>query len=130
MRQITSERTERARLSLTRALLHLEGAALLLLATAAYFRLGQPWWLFLLLLLAPDLSLLGLLAGPRVGAVAYDAVHTMVGPLLLLAAGWWLGAGTAVAVALVWLAHLGMDRMLGLGLRYADGRNETHMGRV
>ncbi len=125
-----SERTERPRLSLPRALLHLEGAALLLLATGAYFRLGHPWWLFLLLLLAPDLSLLGYVAGLRAGAVAYNAVHTMIGPLLLLAAGWWLGAGTAVAVALVWLAHIGMDRMGGYGLKYADEAKSSHFGRV
>jgi len=95
-------------LSQPRALLHLEGAAVLLLATAAFFRLGHPWWLFLLLILAPDVSLLGLLAGPRVGALVYNAAHTMVGPLALLGGGWWLGGGqsAAVAVALVWLAQI------------------------
>jgi hypothetical protein len=41
----------------------------LLLATAAFFRLGHPWGLFLVLLLALGLNLLGLPAGPRVGAV-------------------------------------------------------------
>ena len=101
---------------------------MLLLATAAVFRLGQPWWLFLLLLLAPDLSLLGLLAGPRAGALIYNAVHTMVGPLALLGGGWWLGGGqsAAVAVALVWLAHIGLDRMVGYGLRYPDSKQRTH----
>lgn len=113
-------------MSLPRALLHLEGAALLLLATAAFFRLGHAWWLFLLLLLAPDLSLLGMAAGPRVGSAVYNAVHTTLGPLLLLGVGWWLGAAGAVAVALVWLAHLGMDRMLGLGLKYPDASRHTH----
>jgi hypothetical protein len=122
----------RRALSQPRALLHLEGAAVLLLATAAFFRLGHPWWLFLLLLVAPDLSLLGLLAGPRVGAAVYNAVHTLVGPLALLGAGWWLWgeASLAVAVALVWLAHIGMDRLVGYGLRYPDSANETHYNRI
>jgi hypothetical protein len=115
-------------LSQPRALLHLEGAAVLLLATAAFFRLGHPWWLFLLLILAPDVSLLGLLAGPRVGALVYNAAHTMVGPLALLGGGWWLGGGqsAAVAVALVWLAHIGLDRLAGYGLRYPDSEQRTH----
>ena len=111
-----------------RARLHLEGAALLFLATAAFFRLGHPGWLFLLLILAPDVSMLGLLAGPRVGALVYNAAHTMVGPLALLGGGWWLGGGhsTAVAVALVWLAHIGLDRLAGYGLRYPDSEQRTH----
>jgi hypothetical protein len=115
-------------MSQPRVLLHLEGAAVLLLATAAFFRLGHPWWVFLLLLLAPDVSLLGLLAGPRAGASIYNAVHTMVGPLALLGGGWWLAGGqsAAVAVALVWLAHIGLDRMVGYGLRYPDSEQRTH----
>ena len=119
-------------MSLPRSLLHLEGAAVLALATAAFFAFGHPWWLFLLLLLAPDLSLLGYLAGPRVGAVAYNAVHTMLGPLALLGAGWWLGSGasTVVAVALVWLAHIGMDRMVGYGLKYPDSAKRNHLTEV
>ena len=119
-------------MSQPRALLHLEGAAVLLLATAAFFRLGHPWWVFLLLLLAPDVSLLGLLAGPRAGASIYNAVHTMVGPLALLGGGWWLAGGqsAAVAVALVWLAHIGLDRMVGYGLRYPDSDQRTHYDRL
>lgn len=119
-------------MSLPRALLHLEGAAVLLLATAAFFRLGHPWWLFLLLLLAPDLSLLGLLAGPRVGAVVYNTAHTTLGPLALLGGGWWLAGGesVAVAVALVWLVHIGMDRLVGYGLRYTDSDKRNHFEQV
>ena len=119
-------------MSQPRALLHLEGAAVLLLATAAFFRLGHPWWLFLLLLLAPDLSLLGMLAGPRIGAGVYNAVHTMVGPLVLLGVGWWLGGSEslAVSVALVWLAHIGMDRLVGYGLRYPDSEQRSHYDRL
>jgi len=122
----------RRAISQPRALLHLEGAAVLLLATAAFFRLGYPWWWFLLLMVAPDLSLLALAAGPRAGAVIYNAVHTMVGPLVLLGVGWWLAGGqsAAVAVALGWLAHVGMDRMVGYGLRYLDSVKETHFNRI
>jgi len=111
-------------------LLHLEGAALLVAATVAYFALGQPWWLFLLVLFAPDLSLLGYLSGPRLGSVVYNAAHTMLGPLALLGIGVWAGQGTAVAVALVWLAHIGLDRLVGYGLKYPEAFKRTHFDAV
>jgi hypothetical protein len=117
-------------LSLPRTLLHLEGAALFVAATAAYFHLGHPWWLYLLLLIAPDLSLLGMLAGPRVGAVVYNLVHTLVGPTIVLVVGWWVGSAGGVAVGLVWLAHLGLDRMVGYGLKYPDSGKITHFERI
>jgi hypothetical protein len=117
-----------------RALLRVEGAAALLLAVALYFDTGQPWLLFAILFLAPDLSFAGYLAGPRVGAVAYNAVHSYAGPLLLAVAALGADAGgtTAVtlAVALTWGAHIGFDRMLGYGLKYGTGFGETHLGQV
>lgn len=117
-------------MSLPRLLLHLEGAAVLIVATAAYFRLGHPWWLFLLLLLAPDLSALGYLAGARAGSVAYNLAHIIVWPLALVAFGWWQGAPMAVAVGFVWLAHIGLDRMVGYGLKYPDAFKANHFDRV
>lgn len=113
-----------------RALLRLEGLAVLLLALAAYAQFGAGWGVFALLFLAPDLSFLGYLAGPRTGALAYNAAHSYAGPLALLALGV-LGAMPALlAAALVWLAHIGFDRALGFGLKYAAGFSATHLGRV
>ncbi len=118
------------RVSMPRALLHLEGAVLLVAAVAVYFRLGLPWWAFLLFLLAPDLSAVGYLAGARVGSVAYNLAHTTVWPVLLGVAGWWWGLGWAAPVALIWLAHIGMDRMVGYGLKYPEGFKQNHLHRV
>lgn len=113
-----------------RVLLHLEGAVLLLAAVAVYFRLGLPWWAFLLFLLAPDLSAVGYLAGPRVGSVTYNLGHTTLWPVLLGLAGWWFGLSWTAPVSLIWLAHIGMDRMVGYGLKYPDGFKQNHMHRV
>ncbi len=111
-------------------LLRLEGLAVLSLATAAYAQFGAGWGWFALLFLLPDLSFLGYLAGPRVGALAYNAAHSYVGPLALLAAGI-LGAMPALlAIALVWCAHIGFDRALGYGLKYASGFGDTHLGPI
>jgi hypothetical protein len=113
-----------------RALLRLEGLVVFALALAGYAWLRASWPLFALLVLAPDLTMLGYLAGPRVGALAYDAAHTYVGPALLGAAALATGSVTGQAVALVWAAHLGADRALGFGLKYGSGFRDTHLQRV
>ena len=120
----------RSGMSMPRLLLHLEGAAVLLVSTLLYFRLGHPWWAFLLFLLAPDLSAVGYLAGTRTGSIVYNIAHTTVWPLLLGLAGWWLGWSWSAPVALIWLAHIGMDRMVGYGLKYPDAFKRTHLGEV
>jgi hypothetical protein len=80
------------------------------------------------LLPAPDLGLLGYLRSKRAGAVAYDLTHTYLPPATLGVAGVVTGSGLAAVLALVWFAHIGMDRALGLGLQYPDGSGRTHLG--
>ena len=113
-----------------RVLLRLEGAVVFALAVAGYQASGGKWWLFALLLLAPDVVALGYLAGSRVGAATYNLVHTYALPLALLGYGLWGGSPLALALALIWLAHIGMDRTLGYGLKYATAFKDTHLGRV
>jgi hypothetical protein len=109
------------------ALLRSEGLAVLATAAVLYGRYGRSWWLFVALLAAPDLGLLGNLWSRRAGAVAYDLTHTYVGPAALGVLGVLGRSGLAVALALVWFAHIGMDRALGLGLQYPDGLGRTHL---
>lgn len=114
-----------------RWMLRLEGLALFLLAAGLYAAAGGPWWLFLLLFLAPDLAFLAYLAGPRIGAGVYNAAHSLIGPLAFGAAGFYLAAAPPLLwVALIWLAHTGIDRALGFGLKYASGFADTHLGRI
>jgi hypothetical protein len=115
---------------LPRLLLHVEGLALLVGALVLYFDTGFGWLLLVVLLLAPDLSMLGYLAGPRVGAAAYDAAHTTVVPIALGVAGALADADTPVQLALVWLAHIGADRLLGYGLKYPTRFDDTHLQRL
>jgi Domain of unknown function (DUF4260) len=111
-----------------RTLLRLEGLAVLMVAAAAYASFGDGWGLFAALFLLPDLAFFGYLAGPRAGALAYNASHSYVGPLGVLTAGV-LGAMPALLpIALIWFAHIGFDRALGYGLKYAGGFNQTHLG--
>jgi hypothetical protein len=116
--------------AMPRLLLRLEGAALAGGAVVFYPHTGGTWLLFALVVLAPDLSLLAYLAGPRIGALAYNAAHTTLGPIALALIGLYGSSYVAIAVALIWLTHIGADRMLGYGLKYEDGFAFTHLGRV
>lgn len=113
-----------------RTTLRLEGAALLLCALVAYQQVGAGWGAFALLVLVPDLSMLGYLRGPRAGALLYNAAHSTIGPAALIALGALAAQPVALAVGLVWLAHIGFDRLLGYGLKYGTAFGDTHLGRV
>lgn len=113
-----------------RWLLRLEGLVVFVAALIAYRETGAGWGLFALAILTPDLSMVGYLADARAGAVLYNAAHTYLAPALLGAAGWWLAAPLATSLALIWIAHIGIDRALGYGLKYAGGFGLTHLGRV
>lgn len=111
-------------------LLRLEGLAVFAVALTLYARADASWWLFALLVLAPDLSMVGYLKDERIGARVYNAVHTYLGPALLGAAAWWLGSALAGHVALIWVVHIGFDRLLGFGLKHPTGFGDTHLERI
>ncbi|NJM07681.1 DUF4260 domain-containing protein [Candidatus Gracilibacteria bacterium] len=111
-------------------LLRLEGLALFSTAVALYAGQGFGWGLFALLLLAPDLAALGYLRSTLLGSRMYNVAHTTSLPLLLGLASLALAAPFGVQLALIWLAHIGMDRTVGYGLKYADSFKHTHLSEV
>ena len=110
--------------------IRLEWATVAVVGIVLYALSGTSWWLFALLILAPDLSMLGYLAGPRVGAIAYNALHILVVPLLLALAGYVLINSMATAIGLIWIIHIAVDRALGYGLKLSSGFRDTHLGRI
>lgn len=110
-----------------KTLLQVEGLAVLAASVGLYQQISGDWKLFAILILVPDVTFLGYLFGPRIGALAYNTAHAMIGPLLL--AGWGMAAGqhVALAVSLIWMAHIGFDRAIGAGLKYATGFGDTHI---
>jgi len=115
---------------LPRFLLRLEGLAVLVGALVVYGDADFGWILLFVLVLAPDLSMVGYVRGPRIGALCYDAAHTELLPIALGAAGVVGNAETATKIALIWLAHIGGDRLLGYGLKYPTEFKDTHLQRV
>ena len=115
---------------LPRRLLRLEGLSVFVAALVLYFDAAYGWLLLVVLALAPDLSMLGYVAGSRVGALSYDLVHAYVGPLALGVFGVLADADLALQLALIWAAHIGADRVLGYGLKYPSAFKDTHLQRV
>jgi hypothetical protein len=110
--------------------LRLEGGAILVLALLLYARSGGNWATFALLFLVPDLSIVGYLVGPRLGAALYNVAHSYVGPLLVYAAAVDFGLAGESTASLIWLAHIGFDRVVGFGLKYPTAFRDTHLGHI
>ena len=107
--------------------LRLEGLALAAISAVLYARTGASWWLFAALWLLPDLSMLGYLASPCWGARCYNAIHTTVTPITLALVALMLHTAGPLPYALIWLNHIGVDRLLGFGLKYPAGFGWTHL---
>jgi hypothetical protein len=108
--------------------LRLEGLAAVALSAVFYARTGASWWLFAALWLTPDLSMLGYLGGPKLGARIYNAIHSYVTPATLAVTGLLLKSPAILPYALIWMNHIGVDRVMGYGLKYPDGFKFTHLG--
>ena len=113
-----------------RLVLRLEGLCVLIAALAAYSKTGFGWGAFALYFLIPDLSLLGYFKGPKAGAACYNLAHSYIGAIACLAIGALTPAPAMLCAGIIWCAHIGFDRALGFGLKYADGFRFTHLGRI
>lgn len=121
--------------SFARVWLRLEGLAALALAAVLYRSFHLPWLWFAVLFLAPDLSMLGYVAGPRVGAWCYNLAHSYATAGAVLSAGFLAQLGdhsssTLVGAGLIWCAHIGFDRALGYGLKSIASFRVTHLGPI
>ena len=110
--------------------LRLEGAVLLAGSLIAYSAASQPWWLVPVALFVPDVLMAGYLRGSRLGAQLYNLAHSTTLPTVLIGLGWWQRQHLVLALGLIWLAHIGVDRLLGYGLKYADHFQHTHLGHL
>lgn len=108
--------------------LRAEGLAMLVMSGLLYGHLGARWWIFAALLLVPDLCMLGYLINAKVGAVAYNVVHSYLLPLVLAAVALVTHHPGAAPFLCIWTAHIGMDRLLGYGLKYPTAFTKTHLG--
>jgi hypothetical protein len=109
-------------------LLRLEGLAVGVISAVLYARTGASWWLFAALWLLPDLSILGYFAGPCRGSRIYNAAHTYTIPVTLAVCALLFHANAVLPFAVIWVNHIGVDRMMGYGLKFSNGFDWTHLG--
>jgi Domain of unknown function (DUF4260) len=108
----------------------LEGLALLAASVITFAITAPNWILFAVLLLSPDLAMLGYLRGSRIGAIAYNLAHLKILPLALGSIGLLTSNTLEIQLALIWFAHIGMDRALGYGLKLETGFSDTTLGKI
>lgn len=113
-----------------RFVLRADGAAIALVAVLLYQELGVAWWVFAVGFLAPDLSLVAYLASARVGAMIYNVAHSYLGGAAVFGVGLLLENVPLMTAGLIWVAHVGIDRAVGFGLKYPDEFRRTHLQRV
>ena len=111
-------------------ILRLEALALFVGGVVVFLQLnGHPLWL-LPLLLAPDVSMIGYVGGPRLGAITYNLLHNLVVAILALGVGWFAAVAPLALAGAILVAHVGMDRALGYGLKLPTDFRDTHLGRI
>jgi len=111
-------------------LLRAEGGIVFCVSLFLYGELQASWILFVVLVLAPDLSMLGYLLGVRFGTALYNLVHALVVPLLLIVLSIFFKQLWLLPYGLIWTAHIGVDRLLGFGLKYPTRFRDTHFQRL
>jgi hypothetical protein len=117
-------------MSLPKFLLRAEGATVFVASLLAYRALHGSWTWFAVLFLTEDLGMLGYLVNTKVGAVCYNVVHTFLVPLGLGAIAYSVGQFAVLPWLVIWIAHIGFDRMADYGLKYPAAFKDTHLGRV
>jgi hypothetical protein len=113
-----------------RTVLRLEGLVLFIGMTLLYYIWDGSWWVYALLFFVPDVSFAGYLGGPRIGALVYNTAHSYLAPVAMMTGGFATASPLVLSIAMIWLAHIGFDRALGSGLKYAAGFSFTHLGRI
>jgi len=111
-------------------LLRVESVVLFVAALTLYSASGGSWLLFAALLLVPDLSMIGYLRDPKFGALIYNLFHNLLAPALLALVGTWTANALLTQIAIIWFAHISMDRVLGYGLKYVTAFKATHLQRI
>lgn len=111
-------------------ILRAEGLAMFIAATWVYSMLAMSWWWFFLLIFVPDVFMIGYARNSKLGATIYNLGHTYIAPFIVLALFVYFNDFALLMAAVLWFAHIGMDRALGYGLKFESGFKHTHLGDI
>ena len=111
-----------------KTLLKIEELAMFGLSILLFSLTNFEWWWFLVLILTPDIGLLGYLWGNKAGAFTYNLLHHKAVAILLYFVGWYFSAEWVLLSGIIIFGHSSMDRIVGYGLKYKDSFHHTHLG--
>ena len=110
--------------------IQLEELAMFMLSIYAFNQLSFAWWWFLVLILLPDLSMIGYIFGNRTGAVVYNFFHHKAVAIATFVLGFYLHNEMIQLTGIILFGHSSMDRMFGYGLKKFAGFKFTHLGEI
>lgn len=113
-----------------RNLIKVEELFLFLFSVFLFAQLDYVWWWYPILLLAPDIGMLGYVANPRVGALSYNLLHHKAVAIAAYVVGVYIGSSVLQLAGVIILGHSSLDRALGYGLKYFDSFSHTHLGQI
>jgi hypothetical protein len=111
-----------------RNLLKLEEVGLFLLSIYLFSLMEYAWWVYPACILIPDLSMLGYVFNPKVGAQLYNLFHHKFLAVAVLLVGFYFSLPLVSLAGVILLGHSAMDRIFGYGLKYNDSFKHTHLG--
>lgn len=115
---------------MVKKIVRLEYLFVLFLLIYLYFSQNYSLWLFLILLFAPDISIIFYKINNKIGGIAYNIIHTYTIPIILVViAKLFFEDSIILPICLIWMLHISMDRFVGYGLKYDDFK-ETHLQRL
>ena len=110
--------------------LKLEELAQFVFGIYLFSNLDFEWWWFLVLILLPDMSMIGYAFGNKIGAYSYNFFHHKGVAILVYLLGIYLGSSVVELIGIILFSHSAMDRMFGYGLKYTTSFNDTHLGKI
>ncbi len=115
---------------MVKKLIHLEGFAVFMSMIVLYAHYGGSWWIFFLFLLSPDISAFAYLVDEKVGAIIYNLFHTYAFSVPALLIGFLLNHHIIMIIGIIWVAHIGIDRLFGYGLKNPTAFKDTHLQKI
>lgn len=113
-----------------KTVLKLEEAMMFVLGIYLFGTLDYAWWWFLVLILTPDIGMVGYLFGNKIGALSYNLFHHKGIAILVYLAGAYFSIPLCQLIGIILFSHASLDRMLGYGLKYEKGFKFTHLGEI
>ena len=113
-----------------KTILRLEELFMFLLGIYLFSLLDYQWWWFLVLILLPDIGMLGYLLNDKAGALMYNIFHHKGLAIAIYLIGIYLSLPLCQLIGVILFAHASMDRMFGYGLKHDNGFKYTHLGEI